>query len=152
MAFEKFFFLLCDASFNLLPYLSQLELSSQDLVFLLLKGRLAQVLGLQLVLKGLICGFWEKGLLLKNSPNTHRFLKHDDAGCQIHAKVYHGPVNALRHVLFLLNDKHVVIEELLQLFIDKVDGDLLKAIVLKDLKACNVQDSHKVALLHRLVN
>merc|ERR1711962_503349 len=41
MAFEKFFFLLCDASFNLLPYLSQLELSSQDLVFLLLKGTLS---------------------------------------------------------------------------------------------------------------
>jgi hypothetical protein len=31
-----------------------------------------------------------------------------------------------------------MIEELLQLLIDKVDGDLLKSVVLKDFKAGNV--------------
>ena len=43
---------------------------------------------------------------------------------------------------------HVVVEELLELLIDKVDGDLLEAIVLKDLKAGNVKHSTEVGLLH----
>ena len=46
------------------------------------------------------------------------------------------------------NDSHVVVEELLQLLIDKVDGDLLEAVVLEDLKAGNVEHSTEVGLLH----
>ena len=41
----------------------------------------------------------------------------------------------------------MVVEELLQLLIDKVDGDLLKAVVLKDLEAGNVEHSTEVGLL-----
>ena len=41
---------------------------------------------------------------------------------------------------------HVVVEELLKLLIDKVDGDLLEAIVLKDLKTGNVKHSAEVGL------
>merc|ERR1712051_342711 len=37
-------------------------------------------------------------------------------------------------------------------FIDKVDGDLFKAIVLKDLKTSNVEDSAEVVFLHGGVN
>ena len=81
-------------------------------------------------------------------PTTHRFLKHDDGSLQVHAEIYHGPVNALSHVLLLLHNEHVVIEELLELLVDKVNGDLLEAIVLKDLKASDIQDSNKVDLLH----
>ena len=110
------------------------------------------MLSLQFVLKGLVSGLREERFLFKDSPDTHGLLKHDDASCQIHAKINHGPVNSLSNVLFLLHNKHVVVEELLQLLIDKVDGDLLKTIVLKDLKSSNVQDSHKVGLLHALVN
>ena len=43
---------------------------------------------------------------------------------------------------------HVVVEELLELLVDKVDGDLLEAVVLKDLKAGNVKHSTEVGLLH----
>ena len=46
------------------------------------------------------------------------------------------------------NYSHVVVEELLQLLVDKVDGDLLEAVVLKDLKAGNVEHSTEVGLLH----
>ena len=45
-----------------------------------------------------------------------------------------------------------MVEELLQLFVDKVDGDLLEAVVLKDLKASNVKDGSEVGLLHGGVN
>ena len=67
-------------------------------------------------------------------------------------KVNHLPVNALRDVLLLLNNKHVVVEELLQLFVDKVDGDLLEAVVLEDLKSGDVQDSREVGFFHGGVN
>jgi hypothetical protein len=39
----------------------------------------------------------------------------------------------------------VVVKELLELLIDKVDGDLLKAVLLKDLKAGNIKHSSKLA-------
>ena len=57
-----------------------------------------------------------------------------------------------KYLLFLFNNKHVVVKELLQFFIDKVDGDLLKAIVFKDLKASNVKHSSEVGLLHGGIN
>ena len=40
----------------------------------------------------------------------------------------------------------MVVEELLQLLVDKVDGDLLEAVVLKDLKTGNVEHSTEVGL------
>ena len=43
---------------------------------------------------------------------------------------------------------HVVVEELLELLVDKVDGDLFKPVVLKDLKSSNVKHSTEVGLLH----
>jgi hypothetical protein len=45
-----------------------------------------------------------------------------------------------------------MIEELLELLVDKVDRDLFKSIVLKDLKPSNVQDSAEVGLLHSWIN
>ena len=41
----------------------------------------------------------------------------------------------------------MVVEELLQLLVDKVDGDLLEAVVLKDLKTGNVEHSTEVSFL-----
>ena len=41
---------------------------------------------------------------------------------------------------------HVVVEELLKLLVDKVDGDLLEAVVLKDLEAGDVKHSAEVGL------
>ena len=46
-------------------------------------------------------------------------------------------------------DSHVVVKELLELLVDKVDGDLLEAVVLKDLKASNVEHSTEVGLFLR---
>ena len=40
-----------------------------------------------------------------------------------------------------------MVEELLKLLIDKVDGDLLEAVVLEDLEAGDVEDSTEVGFL-----
>merc|ERR1719500_1985967 len=114
-------------------------------------GKLAKR-SLQLLLKGLVSGLGEERLLLKDSPKSHRLLKHNDGSLQVHAEVNHDPVNALLDVLFLLNNKHVVVEELLELLVDKVDGDLLEAIVLENLKTSNIQDSAEVGLLKGGIN
>merc|ERR1719210_3023867 len=42
---------------------------------------------------------------------------------------------------------NMVVEELLELLIDKVDGDLLEAVVLEDLEAGDVEDSTEVGFL-----
>merc|ERR1712012_368466 len=110
-------------------------------------GQLAKG-GLQLLLKGLVSGLGEEGLLLQDGPDAHGLLEHDDGSSQVHAEVDHDPVNSLRHVLLLLNDEHVVVEELLQLLVDKVDGDLLETVVLEDLEAGNIEHSTEVGLLH----
>merc|ERR1711963_1172197 len=107
---------------------------------------------LQLLLKGLVGGLGEEGLLLKNGPNTHGLLKHDDGGSQVHAKINHLPVNTFLDVLFLFNNEHVVVEELLELLIHKVDGNLFKAIVLENLETSNIQDSTEVGFLQSRIN
>merc|ERR1711971_1160309 len=107
---------------------------------------------LQLFLKGLVSGLGEEGLLLEDGPKTHGLLKHDDGSLQVHAEVNHDPVNALLDVFFLFHNKHVVVEELLELLVDKVNGDLLKAVVLKDLETSNIEHSTEVGLLQGGVN
>merc|ERR1712012_1100676 len=114
-------------------------------------GKLAKG-SLQLLLKGLVSGLGEERLLLKNSPQTHGLLKHDDGSLQVHTEVNHDPVNTFLDILLLLNNEHVVVEELLELLIDKVDGDLFESIVLEDLESGNIQDSAEVGLLERSIN
>jgi len=53
---------------------------------------------------------------------------------QVHAKIYEGPLNALPCILFLFEDEHVVIEELLQLLVGEVDTELLEAVELFESK------------------
>ena len=43
---------------------------------------------------------------------------------------------------------HVLVEELLELLVDVVDADLLKTVVVEDLKAGNVEDTNVGDLLH----
>merc|ERR1719282_32764 len=104
---------------------------------------------LQLLLKGLISGLREERLLLKDGPDTHGLLKHDDGSGKIHTKVHHLPVNTFLDILLLLHNEHVVVEELLQLLIDEVNGNLLKSIVFKNFKSGNVKHGAEVGLLQR---
>ena len=54
----------------------------------------------------------------------------------------------LEFVMLSTNDSHVVVEELLQLLVDKVDRDLLEAVVLEDLESSDIKHSAEVGLLH----
>merc|ERR550532_1874913 len=114
-------------------------------------GKFAQG-SLQLLLEGLVSGLGEERLLLEDGPETHGLLEHDDGSLQVHAEVHHDPVNALLDVLLLLHHEHVVVEELLQLLVDEVDGDLLEAVVLEDLETSDIEDSAEVGLLQAGVN
>merc|ERR1719412_287017 len=114
-------------------------------------GKLTQG-GLEFFLEGLVCRLGEQRLLLEDGPDTHRLLKHDDGGGQVHAEVNHHPVNSLAHVFLLLHNEHMVVEELLQLLVDEVDGDLLEAVVLKNFKSGNVKHSAEVGLLQGGIN
>merc|ERR550532_477632 len=114
-------------------------------------GKFAQG-SLQLLLEGLVSSLGEERLLLEDGPETHGLLEHDDGSLQVHAEVHHDPVNALLDVLLLLHHEHVVVEELLQLLVDEVDGDLLEAVVLEDLETSDIEDSTEVGLLQAGVN
>ena len=62
---------------------------------------------------------------------TLYLLNEVDGGLQIEAKVDEGPLDALYLVLLLLQLKHSVVEELLQLLIGVVDAQLLKGVELQ---------------------
>merc|ERR1712048_912735 len=107
---------------------------------------------LQLLLKGLVSGLGEERLLLEDGPETHGLLKHDDSSLQVHAEVHHDPVDAFLDILLLLHHEHVMVEELLQLLVDEVDGDLLEAVVLENLETSDIEHSAEVGLLQAGVN
>merc|ERR1719297_568439 len=107
---------------------------------------------LKLLLKGLVSSLGEERFLLKNGPATHGLLKHGDGSSQVHTKVNHLPVNTFLDIFLLFNNKHVMVEKLLELFIDKVNGDLFKSIVLKNLETSNIQHSTEVGLLEGGIN
>merc|ERR1712106_849524 len=107
-------------------------------------GPFAKHVSCQLLSKGGISGLGEQRLLFKDSKESHWFLKHVDARLKIHTKVNISPVKTFPDIFLLLQSEHVLVEELLKFLIDIVDTDLLKTIVVKNLKASNIGD-----LLHR---
>merc|ERR1719412_4826 len=111
-------------------------------------GSLAQQVLVQLGTEGLVSGLGEERLLLEDGKEAHGLLEHVNAGLQIHAEVHVGPVKTLPDVFLLLEGEHVLVEELLELLVDVVDTDLLKTIVVKDLKTSNIQDTDVGHLLH----
>jgi hypothetical protein len=64
------------------------------------------------------------------SSQTSYLLNKLNAGSQVHAEVNEGPDDSLLLVLLLLQDKHGVVEKLLQFLIGEVDAQLLHAVVL----------------------
>ena len=53
-----------------------------------------------------------------------------NAGLQVETEIDEGPLDTFTSVLFLFENEHVVIEELLQLLVDKVNPQLLEGVVL----------------------
>ena len=69
-----------------------------------------------------------------------------DGWLEIESKVDELPLDVLLAVLLLFQDKHVVVEELLELLIGEVDAELLKRVHHKDLKTGDVQHSDEEVL------
>ena len=61
-------------------------------------------------------------------------LNEVNAGLQVQAKVDELPLDSFSLVLFLFQDEHVVVEELLQLLVGEVDAQLFKGVVLQERK------------------
>lgn len=108
----------------------------------------AKMLSLEFGLKGLIRSLRVDGLFLKDGQETHGLLKQLNTSRQVHTEIHGDPLDSLPHVFLLLQDKHVMVEELLELLIHEVDTKLLKCIKLKYLKSSNVKHTDKVDFLH----
>ena len=85
--------------------------------------------------------------MLAVARDHYRARRLDQVDCwlQIQAKVDKVPVNILPRIFFLFQDKHVMVEELLQLFVCVVDAQLFERVCLEDFKAGNVQNADKGA-------
>lgn len=64
------------------------------------------------------------------SPSRFYLLDQFNTSSQIHPEIYESPRNSFSFILFLLQDEHVMIKELLKLFIGEVDAQLLETIEL----------------------
>lgn len=58
-------------------------------------------------------------------------FKEFNAGLQVHAKVYGGPLNAFFFVFLLFQQERLLVVKLLQLFITVVDAELFEPIDLR---------------------
>lgn len=65
---------------------------------------------------------------------TLYLLNQVNAGLQVQAKVNEDPLDAFLLVFLLLQDKHVVVEKLLQFLVGEVDAQLLEAVELQEQK------------------
>merc|ERR1719431_1897576 len=93
------------------------------------------------VREGLVSGFWEKRFLFKDGQEGHWLFKHVNTFLKIHAKVNISPVKTLSDIFFLFKCEHVLIKELLELLVDVIDTNLFKAVVVENLKTCNIKDT-----------
>ena len=89
-----------------------------------------------------------------------------NAGLQVETEIDEDPLDTFTGVLFLLEDEHVVIEELLQLLVDKVNPQLLEGVELKniilevpdfssiyveDLESGNIEHTNEVITVNSLL-
>ena len=72
----------------------------------------------------------QKSIFKYITENQPYLLNQLNAGSQVHTKVNELPDNTLLLVFLLLQDEHVMVEELLQFLIGEVDAQLLHAVEL----------------------
>src|SRR5690606_8424764 len=64
-----------------------------------------------------------------------------DRRLQISSEIDELPFNLLSGILLLFEDKHVMVEELLQLLVGVIDAQLLEAVVFEDFETSNIQNA-----------
>ena len=62
-------------------------------------------------------------------------------------KVDELPFNLFPGILFLLKNKHMMIEELLQLFVGIIDAELFETVFFEDLKSGNIKNTYEIRII-----
>lgn len=109
----------------------------------------AQVLIIQFLDKGHISSLRNDALLIKHRDDTERLLDEFNTGLQIQTEINEGPGNAFTFVLFLFENEHVMVEELLETFIDEVDPQLLETVQVEDLETGDIEHTNEVFAFDR---
>ena len=99
----------------------------------------AEMFAHHFIQQSLVRGLGDDTLLLQDGQDAHLLLDQLDGLFQIHAEVDKGPHNALGFVGFLLEDEHVVVEELLQTLVGVVDQKLFQSVELENLETGDIQ-------------
>ena len=94
-------------------------------------GVLLVVLLDNLVLVGHVSSLGEHALFIQHRQDTHGLLHKLDGSFQIKTEVNELPDDSFLLVLFLFQDEHVVVEELLEPLVGQVDAQLLEGVELK---------------------
>uniref|UniRef100_A0A915KMT5 Uncharacterized protein n=1 Tax=Romanomermis culicivorax TaxID=13658 RepID=A0A915KMT5_ROMCU len=72
-----------------------------------------------------------------------------NASLQIQTEIDKFPLNTLPFVLFLLQNEHVVVEKLLQTFVDEIDPLLFERVEVENFETGNVQNADEKAPIRR---
>ena len=102
----------------------------------------------QLLLVGHISTLWNHALFFQKGHNTEWLFNQIERGLQVHAKIFKDPVDALLLVLFLLENEHVMVEELLESLVGIVDAELLKSVELENFETGNIQNTNEESTLN----
>ena len=84
-----------------------------------------------LLLVGRVGCLGEDTLLVQHGQDTHGLLHQFNGRFQIETEVNESPDDTFLLVLFLFENEHVVVEELLQSLVSQVDTQLLEGVELK---------------------
>src|SRR4051812_4948965 len=111
-------------------------------------GRLSIPQTMELLGERFICGFGHDTVFIETREDTNGIGQLDQINCrlQVFSEVDELPLDLLSGVLLLLQDEHVVVEELLQLLVRIVDAKLLEAVIVEDFKTSNIKDSNEVVV------
>ena len=110
---------------------------------------LASPYSVQLVSECAVSRLRHDTLLVQQTEHTNRGatgFDEVDRRLQVETEVHVVPLDTLSRVLLLLQDEHVVVEELLELLVCVVDEKLLIPIDVEDLEASDIKDTDECGL------
>ena len=88
-----------------------------------------------------VVGFREPTFFVEQRQDAHGLFEQVDGGLQIESKVDKLPLDTFAFVLFLFEDEHGVVEELLQLLVGVVDAQLLERVDLENFETGDVENT-----------
>ena len=81
---------------------------------------------------------WNHALFFEEGHNTKWLLDEIEGGLKIHTEIDHDPFDTFLLIFFLFKNEHVMVEELLKLFVCEVDAELFKSIEFENFETSNI--------------